>query len=275
MGIPLVRGRFLTDGDSLGTEPVVVIDANLARHAFGDADPVGQRLWVPSFGADPVRIVGVVGHVRHWGMAGDDVSRVHDQIYYPFAQVPPNLVHLFSGYMSIAVRTTGAPTDVIRPLQSALRGAAADQAMYDIETMDNVVSASLDQQRFLLMLFGIFAGVAMLLACVGIYGVLSYLTTQRIPEIGVRLALGATATDVVRFILQDSIRMIAIGAMLGLAAAILAGRALLKVVVGMQPTEPTTVAAMVALLVGAALLASFLPARWASRIDPVRALRQE
>jgi predicted permease len=275
MGIPLERGRFLTEGDSLGAEPAIVIDANLARHAFGDADPVGQRLWVPSFGPDPVRIVGVVGHVRHWGMAGDDVSRVHDQIYYPFAQVPQNLVHLFSGYMSIAVRTTGAPTDVIRPLQSALRGAAADQAMYDIETMDNVVRASLDQQRFLLMLFGIFAGVAMVLACVGIYGVLSYLTTQRIPEIGVRLALGATAADVVRFILQDSIRMIALGAVLGLAAAILAGRVLLKVIVGMQPTEPATVVAMVALLVGAALAASFVPARWASRIDPVRALRQE
>jgi predicted permease len=275
MGIPLVRGRFLTDGDSLGAEPVVVIDGNLARHAFGDANPVGQRLWLPGVGPDPVRIVGVVGHVRHWGMAGDDVSRVHDQIYYPFAQVPQTLVHLFSGFMSIAVRTTAAPTDVIRPLQSALRGAAADQAMYSIETMDNVVRASLDRQRFLLLLFGIFAGVAMLLACVGIYGVLSYLTTQRIPEIGVRLALGATAADVVRFILQDSIRMIAIGAVLGLAAAILAGRALLKVVVGMQPTEPWTVAAMVALLVAAALLASFLPARWASRIDPVRALRQE
>jgi predicted permease len=276
MGIPLLRGRFLTDGDSVGAEPVIVIDANLARHVFGDADPVGQRLWVPNFGArSPARIVGVVGHVRHWGMANDDVSPVHDQFYYPFAQVPPNLLHLFSTFMSIAVRTSAAPTDAIRPLQSALRGAGADQAMYDIQTMDQAVSASLDQQRFLLFLFGIFAGVAMLLACVGIYGVLSYLTTQRIPEIGVRLALGATGGDVLRFILKDSVRLIALGAALGLAAALLAGRVLSKVVVGMRPTEPATVAAMVALLVAAALTASFLPARWASRIDPVKALRQD
>jgi ABC-type antimicrobial peptide transport system permease subunit len=183
-------------------------------------------------------------------------------------------MHLYSTFLSIAVRTTTAPADAIRPLQSALGGAGSDEAMYDIQTMDDAVRASLDQQRFLLLLFGIFAGVAMLLACVGIYGVLSYLTTRRVPEIGVRLALGATAGDVVRFILQDSIRLIALGTALGLAAALLAGRVLLKVVVGMQPTEPATVAAMVALLVAAALAASFLPARWASRIDPVRALRQ-
>ena len=274
MGIPLLKGRFFTDADSLGTEPVVVIDANLARHAFGDTDPVGQRLWLPGLGPNPSRIVGVVGHVRQWGMANDDVSRVHDQVYYPFAQVPESLMHLYSTFLSIAVRTTTAPADAIRPLQSALGGAGSDEAMYDIQTMDDAVRASLDQQRFLLLLFGIFAGVAMLLACVGIYGVLSYLTTQRVPEIGVRLALGATAGDVVRFILQDSIRLIALGTALGLAAALLAGRVLLKVVVGMQPTEPATVAAMVALLVAAALAASFLPARWASRIDPVRALRQ-
>ena len=274
MGIPLLKGRFFTDADSLGTEPVVVIDANLARHAFGDTDPVGQRLWLPGLGPHPSRIVGVVGHVRQWGMANDDVSRVHDQVYYPFAQVPESLMHLYSTFLSIAVRTTAAPSDAIRPLQSALGGAGSDEAMYDVQTMDDAVRASLDQQRFLLLLFGLFAGVAMLLACVGIYGVLSYLTTQRVPEIGVRLALGATAGDVVRFILQDSIRLIALGTALGLAAALLAGRVLLKVVVGMQPTEPATVAAMVALLVAAALTASFLPARWASRIDPVRALRE-
>jgi predicted permease len=275
MRIPLLKGRFIAQGDSLGAEPVIVIDANLARHAFGDADPVGRRLWVPAFGSNPVRIVGVVGHVRQWGMANDDISRVHDEIYSPFAQVPPSHMRLFSGFMSIAVRTTAAPGDMIRPLQAALRGAAADQAMYDIQTMDQVVHASLDQQRFLLLLFGIFAGVAMLLACAGIYGVLSYLTTQRVPEIGVRLALGATAGDVIRFILQDSIRLIACGTILGLGAALLADRVLLKVVVGMRPTEPATVAAMLALLVTAALAASFLPARWASRIDPVQALRGE
>lgn len=276
MGIPLRAGRFLDAHDSTGTELVIVIDENLARHAFGGAaDAVGKRLWVPSISPDPVRIVGVVGHVRHWGLANDDQSRVHDQIYYPFAQVPASLLHFFSSVMSIVVRTNIPPATAVAPLRQGLRGASGDQALYDARTMEDLVSASLDRQRFLASVFGVFAGLAVVLACIGIYGVLAYLTNQRVPEIGVRMALGASGGDVLRAVMRESLGMILIGASIGLLAALATGRILNRLVVGMRPNEPVTVLAMIAVLVVAALFASYLPARWASRLDPISALRQD
>ena len=274
--IPLRAGRFFTDDDKLGSAPVVVIDENLARHAFGTTNVVGRRLYIPNIGGiAPCVIVGVVGHVRHWGLAGDDESRIHDQIYYPFAQVPDQIMRFFSTVMSIAIRTKGDPSAMIAPLRSQLRGGASDQMLYDVSTMDHLVAASLDSQRFLLLLFGIFAGLALLLACIGIYGVLSYLTSQRIPEIGVRMALGATTREVVRLILRQSLTMIFVGIAAGLIGAIVAARLLHRLVEGMQPAEPLTFAVMIAILFATALLASYIPARRASRIDPVEALRQD
>ena len=156
-----------------------------------------------------------------------------------------------------------------------MRGAAGDQVLYEIRTMEQLVSASLARQRFLLLLFGIFAGLALLLACIGIYGVLAYLTGQRVPEFGVRIALGASARDVMRLVLGQSLGMIFAGVAVGIFAALAAGRLLVHLVEGMRPTEPSTFAVMIPILVAAALFASFLPARRASRIDPMRALRQE
>src|SRR5262249_16975105 len=149
-------------------EPVIVVDDNLALHAFGRRDVVGERLSIPSMGASPIRILGVVGHVRHWGLAADDGSRVRDQIYYPFAQVPAPLLRVFSTFMSIAVRTTIPPLELADALRRELRGAAGDQALYEVRTMEQLVAGSLARQRFLVLLFGIFGGVALLLACVGV-----------------------------------------------------------------------------------------------------------
>jgi hypothetical protein len=275
MGIPLRQGRFFDEQDRVDGKPVIVIDENLARHAFGTTDVVGKHLWVPAFGTAPVQIVGVVGHVRHWGLAGDDQSRVRDQMYYPFAQVPAPLLHFFSSVMSITVRTRSSPLSVVEPLRLELRGAAGDQALYEVRTMEQLVSASLDQQRFLLFLFGIFAGLALLLACIGIYGVLSYLTGQRIPEIGVRMALGASVGNVMGLVLRQSLNMILVGVSVGGLAALAAGRVLQRLVEGMQPVRATTFAVVIPLLIAAALFASFLPARRASLLDPVRALRQD
>ena len=275
MGIPLRAGRFLNEHDDIGSEPVIVIDENLARRAFGAGDAVGRHLWVPNMSPAPVRVVGVVGHVRHWGMAGDDESRVRDQMYYPFAQVPDSLLPFFSSIMSIAVRTKMAPLSLIEPLRFELRGAAGDQALYEPRTMEQLVSASLARQRFLLFLFGTFAGMALLLASIGIYGVLSYLTAQRVPEIGVRIAVGATVGDIMRLVLGQCLRMVLVGLGIGAVAALAVGRIFRRLVQGMQPAHGATFAIMVPLLVAAALFASFLPARRASRVDPVRALRQE
>jgi predicted permease len=275
MSIPLRAGRFFNEQDRIGHELVVVIDSNLAQHAFGESDPVGKRLWIPAMGADPVQIVGVVGHVRHWGLASDDQSRVRDQLYYSFYQVPDHLLHFFSSVMSITVRTSVTPLNVAEPLRRELLGPGGDQTLYEVRTMDELVSASLDRQRFLLLLFGVFAGVALLLACIGIYGVQAYLTGQRVPEIGIRMALGARPGSVMWMVLRQSLGMICVGIALGSAAALAAGRVLRQLVEGMQPVEISTFAITIPVLVLAALFASFLPARRASRVDPVIALRQD
>lgn len=223
----------------------------------------------------PVLIIGVVGHVRHWGLAGDDQSRVRDQLYYPFAQVPDQVMPFFSSILSIAVRTTVPSMTIVESLRQELRGASGDQALYEVHTMEELVSASLERQRFLLFLFGIFAGLALLLACIGIYGVLAYLTSQRIPEIGVRMTLGATAQDVLRLILGESLVMISVGVGTGTIAALLTGRVLTRLVEGMRPAALSTFAVTIPVLLLAALFASFIPARRASHIDPMDALRQQ
>jgi predicted permease len=286
MGIPLLKGRFFDDRDRLGNEPVVVIDDVLAQRALGGQDPIGKYLWIPDSpfssdnkSPDAARIIGVVRHVRYWGLAGDDQSQVRAQFYYPFAQVPDPLMRRWSELMSIAVRTSVAPLNALEPLRRELRGATGgatgDQALYEVYTMEQLANDSLAQQRFLLLLFGIFAGLALLLACVGIYGVLAYLTGQRVPEIGIRMALGANARDCMWLVFRQSLGMVLAGVVLGAAASLAAGRLLGSLVSGVGPTEPLTFAVMVSVLVVAALSASFGPAYRASRVDPMNAIRQE
>lgn len=275
MGIPLHQGRFFNDQDRMGNEPVVVIDDVLAQHAFGGPDAVGKRLWIPDMVSGPVRVVGVVGHVRHWGLASDDQAKVRAQFYYPFAQVEDRLLRRWSELMSIAVRTDIAPLNMVETLRRQVRGATNDQVLYEVRTMEQLASDSLARQRFLLLLFGIFAGLALVLACIGIYGVLAYVTSQRVTEIGVRMALGANPHDVMRLVLGQSLGMILAGAGAGIAGALAAARVLERLVAGVRSTEPLTFAMMICVLVIAALFASFIPARRASQVDPLRALRLE
>jgi len=274
MGIPLRRGRFFDDHDRMASEPVVVIDEVLAEHAFGNREPVGQRLWVPDMGG-PAKVVGVVAHVRHWGLAKDDQSPLRAQAYYPFDQLQDRWVRRWSELMSIAIRTRVPPLGVVEPLRREVRGVTGDQVLYEVRTMEQLASGSLARQRFLLLLFGIFAGLALLLACIGVYGVLAYLTGQRVPEIGVRMAFGARRADVLWLVFRESLRMISLGVAAGAIAAVAAGRVLQRMVDGMQPAEPSTFVITIPLLVFAALAASFMPALRASRVDPVTALRQE
>jgi len=275
MGIPLLAGRFIDDHDRLGGEQVVVVDENLALHAFGRRDVVDRQLWVTAMGASPIRIVGVVGHVRHWGLAQDDGSRVREQMYYPLAQVPRGLLRTFASFTSMVVRTSVTPTDVVAPLRRELKGMSNDQAMYGVRTMEELVSESLARQRFLARLFAIFGGVALLLACVGLYGVLAYLTGQRAREFGVRMALGATSGQVMRLVLSQSAALIVIGVAVGAGGAWVAARLLQRSVEGMRAAEPVTLVGMTSVLIATALLASAIPARRAGRADAVRALRQE
>lgn len=284
MGIPLLQGRFFSEQDRLGNEIVVVIDDVLAQKAFGGEDPVGRRLWLPDLGSpfssgtqasDAVRVVGVVGHVRYWGLAGDDQAQVRAQFYYPFAQVPDSFLARWSELTSIAVRTNAAPLSVLAPLRDAVRGVTGDQVLYEVRTLEQLAAASLARQRFMMMVLGIFSVLAMVLACIGIYGVLAYLTGQRVPEIGLRMALGASARDVLGMVMRQSGVMIFIGVGVGVVGGVVAARLLESYVPGVRSIEPATFALMVAVLIGAALVASFVPARRASRVDPMSALRQE
>jgi hypothetical protein len=265
----------MDERDRLDTQPVVVIDDVMAKRALGEEPAVGRRLWIPDMGPAPVLVVGVVGHVRHWGLASDDQAAVRDQFYYPFAQVPDPLVRRWSELMSIAVRTRVAPLSIVEPLRHELGGATGDQVLYEIRTMEQLAAETLARQRFLLVLFGVFAGLALLLACIGIYGVLAYLTNRRVPEIGVRMAQGASAGTLVRMVLSESLVMIFAGVAFGVAGAFAAGRLLARLVDGVRGAEPFTDAVMTAILVTAGIAASFIPARRASRVDPIRALRQE
>ncbi|HXW56911.1 MAG TPA: ABC transporter permease [Candidatus Cybelea sp.] len=298
-GIPLLRGRFIGDEDRLDALPVIVVDDVLARDAFGTDNVLGKRLWMPDMpcveqkvttGPDgrpvktvnafvdckePYTIVGVVGHVRYWGLASDDQAQVRGQVYYPLTQVPAPFLRRWSELMSIVVRTNVAPLSVVASLREALRGATGDQVLYEVRTMEQLTSDSLGLHRFLLTLFGVFAGLALLLACVGIYGVLAYLTSRRVPEIGVRMALGATPARVMQMVIGQSLRMILFGIGAGFLAAVAAARVLIHAVSGMRPLDGPTFAVVFSLLAAAALLASVVPARRASRIDPMAALRQE
>jgi predicted permease len=274
VGLSLRQGRFFSNQDRLGGEGVVVIDEVMAQDAFHGQDPLGKHLWI-GMGSDPVRVVGVVRHVRYWGPASDDQAKVRAQLYYPFAQVPDQYVHRWSDLMSIAVRTSVDPLSVVEPVRRAVRGAGNDQVIYEVNTLEQLAAQQISRQRFLMLLFGVFAGVALSLACIGIYGVLAYLTGQRVPEIGLRMALGAKAGDVIWMVLRGSLGMIIAGIVIGTGAALGAGRLLDGLVAGMQTGGVSTFVVMIPVLLAAALIASFVPARRASLVDPVKALRQE
>ncbi len=275
MKIPLLKGRFLDDHDRIGSQAVVVIDDVMAQHAFGGSEAVGKQLWIPDMAQKPVLVVGVVGHVRHWGLAADDQAEVRDQVYYPFAQVPDPLVRRWSELMSIAVRAKVNPLSLVPTLRERLRGETGDQVLYEVRTMEDLARSSLARQRFLMLLFGVFAGLALLLASIGVYGVLAYLTGQRVPEIGVRMALGASARGIEWLIMRQSLITVVVGLAIGSAGAAAAAGVLRRAVQGMQPVDAETLAMTLSVLIAAALIASFLPARRASRIDPMMALRQD
>jgi predicted permease len=273
MGLHLQAGRFFTDQDRLSGEPVAVIDDVMARQAFPGEAPIGKPLWI-GLGHDPATVIGVVDHVKYWGPAGDERASVRAELYYPFAQVPDALVRRWSQLMSIAIRTSGDPEMLVEPIRREVRGAANDQVIYEINSLEQLAGASLARQRFLFILFGVFAALALLLACVGIYGVLAYLTDQRAPEIGVRIALGASQSEVMWMVLRQSFGMIALGLAIGIAGAVAAGRVFAAYVDGMRPNGLSTFLVMTIVLVATALLASAMPARRASRLDPMKVLRQ-
>ena len=284
MRIPLLRGRFLSDEDNENSARVVVIDASFAQQYFAGQDPIGERIRIFEFGSDsnqrillPLVIVGVVGHVNQWGLVEDTSHPLHAQMYRPIMQSGAVYVKGLAQGFNVFVRskTALAPEAFFESIRQKLLASNRDMIVYDNESEEAVVARSISSQRFSLILLGAFAGLALLLAGIGIYGVLSYLVEQRTREIGARMALGAQRLDVLRLVLGDGARMTMVGALIGLVAALGLTRLMASLLFGVRPTDPVTFAAVAVLLCGIALFACYIPARRAAKVDPMVALRYE
>jgi predicted permease len=281
LDIPLLRGRFVSDTDVKGSAKVVVIDETMAKGLFPHQDPIGQsiRIAVPDgFGPGldgPIEIVGVVGHVKHFGLDSDASAKIQYQIYLPLVQLPDQLLPLVAGGMTMMVRTTVDPLSLVSAVRRRISEKDSEEPLFDVQTMDRRVTDSVAGRRFSMLLLGVFAGLALVLASVGIYGVISYTATQRTHEIGIRMALGAERADVLRMVVGHGLRLSLIGIGAGLAAALGLTRLMSSMLFGVRPTDFGTFAAVSLLLAGVAALASYVPARRATRVDPIIALRYE
>lgn len=219
MGISLQRGRFITPNDDEHSPVVIVIDDVFARTYFPGEDPIGKHVHLATFKVE-AEIVGVVGHVKQWGLDGDAKSAIQAQFYYPFIQLPDNILRLAATGVAVVVRSKGDPAALMGLIRKGVEEIDPREVIYNVATLDQVVANSLAARRFSMTLLSVFAGLALALACVGIYGVVSYLVGQRTSEIGVRMALGAQRTDVLRLILGEGARMAAIGVVTGIVAAL-------------------------------------------------------
>ncbi len=258
---PILRGRALNTGDRQDTAPVLVINEALARKYFPDVDPVGQKI---SFWGQSREVVGVVRDVRFRGLA----SGADPAVY-------PSLLQTPISSLAVVIRAQGDPASLIPALREAVRSADPDVALYNIKTADTLLTESLGAPRFQTTLLSAFGAAALLLAALGLYGLLAYAVTRRTREIGIRAALGARRADLVRMILREGFGRCLLGLVFGVAASFAAARLLSGMLYGVGAADPMVIAGVVGVLLVVALLASYLPARRAANVDPMTALRAD
>ena len=276
--IPIKRGRAFTDRDDRGAPPVVIINEAMARQFWKDADPLSSQLVIGrgvmrEFASEPVRqIVGIVGEVRDAGLNNEPGPRM----YVPQAQLPDavNALNVRITPVAWVVRTRVEPYSLGQPIQEQLRQATGLQAS-DVRSMTDVVARSISRQRFNVLLMTVFGSAALLLAAIGIYGLMAYSVAQRTQEIGIRMALGAGAGQVRRMVILQGMRLAVAGMAVGLAGAFAATRLMSSFLFGVQPRDPGVFVAMPLLLALVALLAVWVPARRASTVSPIVALRYQ
>ena len=284
LSIPILNGRHFNERDSKDAEPAALINETLARGFFPDTDPVGKRLYLgppeelvppgilPSgFKFLRFTIIGVVGDVRQNGLSqplSPEVYTLHHQELASKFANPSNSMYL-------AVRTASEPTSLVGAIRHEVRELDREQPIADVATMEQRTATSLSQSRFSTLLLGIFAGVALILAAVGLYGLMAYSVEQRIHEIGIRVALGAQTGDVLRLVIKQGLMLTIAGVAIGLGAALITTRVMTSLLYGVSATDPLTFTIIPVLLTGVALAACFIPARRATRVDPMVALRYE
>ena len=274
MRMPLLRGRFLTAQDTENSPCAVVIDEEFQRRAFPTENPLGQHINVEQV-AMQCQVVGVVGHVKHWGLDADATAKVHSQMYFAFRQFPDRVMDLVSSGSAFVARTAVNPYAVVPTLKRTVNVINGKMVTFNEESMEDVIKDSLTARRFTRLLLGVFAALAMVLAAVGIYGVVSYFVAQSTHDIGVRMALGAESRAVLGMVLGSALRMALLGTAIGAAVGFAATRVMRDMLFGVSAADPMTFAAGAVLLVAVTILASYVPARRATKIDPMDALHCE
>ncbi|HUC75109.1 MAG TPA: ABC transporter permease [Vicinamibacterales bacterium] len=274
MRIPLYRGRFLSTQDDENSPCVAAIDEEFVRRAFPNQDPLGQRVNLELLQLR-CEVVGVVGHVKQWGLDADATAKVQSQMYLASRQIPDSVMDLISTGSEYVVRTTVEPYALVPALERTISGINGKMVAYGEESMVDVIGNSLSARRFTRLLLGAFAALALALAAVGIYGVVSYSVAQSTHEIGVRMALGADGGTVLRTVLRGAMQMALIGIAIGAVSALAVTRVMKDLLFGVSAADPATFGATAVLLASVAVVASYVPARRATKVDPIVALRYE
>ena len=272
LGITLLRGRSFSQHDTPGTPLVALIDEVFARQYFPNEDPLGKRLRQAG-SKDSREIIGIVRHVEHSNLEG--LSASSGEVYFAFSQIPVERLPRFVRRVNLLVRTSGEPLGLAQPVRSQIAALDKDQAVFNVRTMEQAVARSVAARRFSMILLTVFACLALVLAAVGIYGVISYSVAQRTREVGIRMALGAQTTDVLKLVVRDGLKLVVIGVLVGLGGAVLLTRLMNALLFGVTPTDSFTYGAVTLVLIGVALAACYLPARRATKVDPLVALRFE
>jgi putative ABC transport system permease protein len=274
MRIPLESGRFLRAEDNQHAPLVTVIDEEFAKLYFPGQNPIGKRINF-DFLSTPAEIVGVVGHIKQWGLDEGPSSSVLAQCYFTPSQLPNEFVPLVARYAAAVVRTAGSPLAEAGSLRQAMKRVSSQPVIYDVKTMDSIVADSVAARQLSMILMGIFAALALTMASIGVYGVISFLSRQRTHEIGIRIALGAGRSNVLKMVVGQGIKLVLIGVAIGIAGAFALTRFLSSLLYGVKPTDPLTFIAVSLILTAVALLACYIPARRAAKVDPMVALRYE
>ena len=271
LGIPLVRGRYFDRTDGEKTPGVVIVNNTMARRFWPGDDPVGKRMKAGFDGSQWCTIVGIVGDVKHTGLDAE----TNAEMYYHYRQIPPELMGFVEGTMTLVLRTQAEPNSMVAAVRGEVQKLDADLAVFNVKSMQDLLGGSLAQPRFRTLLLGVFAGVALILAGTGLYGVIAYAVTQRTNELGVRMALGAQKSDVLKLVVGEGAQLAAVGIGIGLVVALPLMRIISRLLFGVNAADPVTFGATALVILLVTLAASYLPALRAIRVDPVVALRSE